>query len=79
MTTYRYLNSEFEETSENLGILVADSFLVSDGLVRSLDKHLVRFIRQATIKTPELVSEIPDYLFEALNLIPKTGRQFPRL
>ena len=79
MTTYRYLNGEFEETSENLGILVADSFLVSDGLVRSLDKHLVRFIRQATLKTPELVSEIPDYLFAALNLIPKTGKQFPRL
>jgi len=79
MTTYCYLNGKFEETSENLGILVADSFLVADGLVRSLDKHLVRFIRQATLKTPELVSEIPDYLFAALNLIPKTGKQFPRL
>ena len=79
MTTYRYSNGEFQETQENHGILVADSFLVADGLVRSLDKHLVRFIRQATLKAPELISEIPDYLFKALALIPKTGNHFPRL
>lgn len=79
MTTYRYSNGEFRETQENLGILVADSFLVAEGHVRSLDKHLVRFIRQATLKTPDLISEIPDFLFNALALIPKTGNQFPRL
>jgi len=79
MTTYRYSSGEFQETQENHGILVADSFLVAEGLVRSLDKHLVRFIRQATLKTPELISEIPDFLFKALALIPKTGNQFPRL
>jgi len=79
MTTYRYLDGDLEETQENLGILVADSFLVSEGLVRSLDKHLVRFIKQATLKTPELVGELPDYIFKALSIIPKTGNQFPRL
>ncbi|NDC48305.1 MAG: hypothetical protein EBZ61_04375 [Micrococcales bacterium] len=79
MTTYRYSAGEFQETQENHGILVADSFLVAEGLVRSLDKHLVRFIRQATLKTPDLISEIPDFLFKALALMPKTGNQFPRL
>jgi len=79
MATFLYSAGEFLETEENSAILVADSLLVTDGQVRSLDKHIVRFIKHTSAKAPELLPLLPDFIFKALNLVPKTGRQFPRL
>ena len=79
MTSYLYKDGVFVETNENLPILVADSLLVSEGNVRSLDKHLVRFMKQTSLKAPELLPELPEFLFKFIELVPRTGNQFPRL
>lgn len=79
MTSYLYKDGVFVETNENLPILVADSLLVSEGNVRSLDKHLVRFMKQTSLKAPELLPDLPEFLFRFFELVPRTGNQFPRL
>jgi branched-subunit amino acid aminotransferase/4-amino-4-deoxychorismate lyase len=60
-------------------VLVADSFLVEDGKVRSLGLHLDRFKRGLDLKAPELSNTFEDFLNQALAQIPRTGRYFPRL
>ena len=60
MTTFEYLAGEMVETNQNAPILVADSFLVNEGKVRSLDKHIVRLINHTALKAPELLPVIPD-------------------
>ena len=79
MTSYLYKDGVFFETNENLPILVADSLLVSEGNVRSLDKHIIRFIKQTSLKAPDLLPQLPEFLFKFLELVPRTGNQFPRL
>jgi hypothetical protein len=78
MTFYQYLNGEFQEVETNHQILIADSLLVKDNTVRSLDKHITRLISNAALKAPELLPQIPDFIFDAIALIPKTGSFFPR-
>ena len=79
MTSYLYKDGVFVETNENLPILVADSLLVSEGKVRSLDKHIIRFIKQTSLKAPDLLPQLPEFLFKFIELVPRTGNQFPRL
>jgi branched-subunit amino acid aminotransferase/4-amino-4-deoxychorismate lyase len=79
MTFYQYLNGEFQEVETNHQILIADSFLVKDNQVRSLDKHITRLISNTALKAPALLQEIPDFVFKALELVPKTEAWFPRL
>jgi len=79
MNSYLYKDGVFVETNENLPILVADSLLVSEGKVRSLDKHIIRFIKQTSLKAPDLLPQLPEFLFKFLELVPRTGNQFPRL
>ena len=63
-------------------LAVADSWLVEDGKIRSLERHLERFIAgcvaQNVIQTP---SDLPlkDFFEQSLSLIPSEGRWFPRL
>jgi branched-subunit amino acid aminotransferase/4-amino-4-deoxychorismate lyase len=78
MTFYQYLNGEFQEVETTHQILIADSLLVKDNTVRSLDKHITRLISNAALKAPELLPQIPDFIFDAIALIPKTGSFFPR-
>jgi branched-subunit amino acid aminotransferase/4-amino-4-deoxychorismate lyase len=73
----------FEEGSLTLKeshhkVLVADSFLVEDGKVRSYQLHLDRFLRGLRDKAPELEDSLEAFLNQALALIPRTGRYFPR-
>lgn len=57
-------------------VQVADSFLVSDGRVRSLDKHQSRFNGSVEkISTLDLNA----FWAEAIKLIPKSGQVFPRI
>jgi branched-subunit amino acid aminotransferase/4-amino-4-deoxychorismate lyase len=60
-------------------VLVADSFLVVDGRVRSLNLHTDRFTRAIELKHPELTEHLPLFFEEAWKLIPRAGRLFPRL
>jgi branched-subunit amino acid aminotransferase/4-amino-4-deoxychorismate lyase len=59
-------------------VLVADSFLVEDGKVRSYQLHLDRFLRGLRDKAPELEDSLEEFLKQAIALIPRTGRYFPR-
>jgi branched-subunit amino acid aminotransferase/4-amino-4-deoxychorismate lyase len=57
-------------------IQVADSFLVSDGRVRSLDKHRSRFNESAEkLSTLDLEA----FWAEVTKLIPRVGQFFPRI
>jgi len=74
----------FEEGSLTLKeshekVLVADSFLVEDGKVRSYQLHQDRFQRGIRDKAPELEDSLEPFLSQALALIPRTGRYFPRI
>ena len=59
--------------------LVADSFLVEDGKVRSYNLHLDRFRRGMLQKAPELSSSFEAFISKAQDLIPRSGRYFPRI
>jgi branched-subunit amino acid aminotransferase/4-amino-4-deoxychorismate lyase len=60
-------------------VLIADSFLVVDGRVRSLNLHIDRFTRAIELKHPELTEHLPHFFEAAWQQIPRTGRLFPRL
>ena len=60
-------------------VLVADSFLVVDGRVRSLNLHTDRFTRAIELKHPELTEHLPLFFEAAWQQIPRIGRLFPRL
>ena len=60
-------------------VLVADSFLVVDGRVRSLNLHTDRFTRAIELKHPELTEHLAHFFEAAWKKIPRTGRLFPRL
>lgn len=58
-------------------LLVADSWLVEDGRVRSLDQHFERF--QKSIQDPLVIAELPKFFREVTRLLPRDGRWFPRI
>jgi len=60
-------------------VLIADSFLVVDGRVRSLNLHTDRFTRAIELKYPELTQNLPQFFQAAWQQMPRTGRLFPRL
>ena len=60
-------------------VLIADSFLVVDGKVRSLNLHIDRFTRAMELKHPELTAHLPQFFEAAWQQIPRKGRLFPRL
>jgi branched-subunit amino acid aminotransferase/4-amino-4-deoxychorismate lyase len=79
MATFLFDSQELVEIDNQLPILVADSMLLSDGKIRSLDKHIVRFVSHAQLRAPELLTEIPEFLAQVIMFLPKTGNYFPRL
>jgi branched-subunit amino acid aminotransferase/4-amino-4-deoxychorismate lyase len=56
---------------------VADSFLVSNGLVRGLARHVARFSK--SIWDEQALRQLPAFLLEVVKLIPRTDHWFPRL
>ena len=60
-------------------LLVADSFLVTDGKVRSLNLHLDRFRRGIELKCPELEPQLDQFFLAFPKELSETGRLFPRL
>ena len=79
MQTYIFQEGSLIPQESHHRVLVADSFLVQDGKVRSFQLHLDRFVRGLELKVPELRSQFEAFLSQALALIPKTGRYFPRI
>ena len=55
---------------------VADSFLVTDGRVRSLDRHIERFETSAMKLTRQ---DLRHFWNQVIRLIPKEGQWFPRI
>ena len=60
-----------------LGLLVADSFLLNDGRVVAPDRHRERFLRDADIQG--IVSPPASFLDAAWQALPRAGRWFPRI
>jgi branched-subunit amino acid aminotransferase/4-amino-4-deoxychorismate lyase len=78
MQTYIFEEGSLAHKESHHKVLVADSYLVEDGKVRSYQLHLDRFTRGLRQKAPELEESLEPFLKQALALIPRTGRYFPR-
>lgn len=78
MQSYIFEEGSLTSKERHHKVLVADSFLVEDGKVRSYQLHLDRFLRGLRDKAPVLEDSVEAFLNQALALIPRTGRYFPR-
>ena len=67
------------DSVSDIKLAAADSFLVENGAVRSLQQHLDRFAGWVTAVSPDLTSALPAFYAAFIDLIPRTGRWFPRL
>jgi branched-subunit amino acid aminotransferase/4-amino-4-deoxychorismate lyase len=79
MQTYIFQEGALTPQESYDQVLVADSFLVEDGKVRSVDLHIDRFKRALSLKAPELDTTFQDFFNQSIALIPRTGRYFPKL
>ncbi|ONI84572.1 hypothetical protein ALI22I_28905 [Saccharothrix sp. ALI-22-I] len=64
---------------DDSSLLVADSWLVLNGAVRSLDRHVVRFTRaclEVGVVTPQ---ELHKFWRDAIAALPRSGAWFPRV
>ncbi len=78
MQSYIFQEGSLTPKESHESVLVADSFLVEDGKVRSLQLHQDRFLRGLQAKAPELIATFDSFMKGAIALIPRTGRYFPR-
>lgn len=66
-------------TTEDAPLLVADSWLVLDGSVRALDRHISRFTRSCLELGAVTPEELDRFWREAISVLPRTGAWFPRV
>lgn len=64
--------------TEDAPLLVADSWLVLDGSVRSLDRHVERFTRSC-LELGVTADELDSFWRETISALPRTGAWFPRV
>jgi hypothetical protein len=79
---YRLENAELKpllELSSEVQLRVADSWLVEDGAVRSLQAHFDRFADWVIAEDPSQQLLLPAFFAEVKRLIPLEGRWFPRI
>lgn len=76
---FRFANGELQRIDIALAdpLTVADSWLVSDGSVRALDKHLARFA--GSITDPQTKSQLPEFFKAVKQALPIAGDWFPRI
>lgn len=76
---YRFEDGELKLSDLSLdeSLSVADSFLIQDGQVRELARHLRRFA--GSIKDEKTQKQLPGFFSEVIRLIPSQGDWFPRL
>lgn len=67
------------EAGQEVKLRVADSFLVEDGSVRSLDQHFKRFGTWVKEIDPASANYLNAFFAEVRRVIPRIGRWFPRL
>jgi hypothetical protein len=79
---YRLENAELKpllELSSEVQLKVADSWLVEDGAVRSLQAHFDRFANWVIAEDPSQQSLLAGFFAEVKRLTPREGRWFPRI
>jgi hypothetical protein len=67
------------ESSMDVQLKVADSWLVDEGRVRSLNAHFERFGSWVSNQDSQQQQFLPGYFAEIKRLLPKIGRWFPRM
>ena len=67
------------ESSTDVQLKVADSWLVEDGRVRSLTAHFERFANWVIQEDPEQQQYLDGFFAEIRRLLPRQGRWFPRM
>ena len=67
------------ESFSDVQLKVADSWLVDDGRVRSLDAHFERFGSWVKDEDPDQSAYLPGFYAEIKRLLPRIGRWFPRM
>lgn len=81
-TFYQYKDGTLAAVSEpaeqEVKLAVADSFLVESGSMRAKSAHEARFTLGIQAIAPSYLDQLPGFFASAFNLIPKTGRWFPR-
>jgi branched-subunit amino acid aminotransferase/4-amino-4-deoxychorismate lyase len=79
---YRLESGELKpviESSAEVQLKVADSWLVDEGRVRSLGSHFERFGSWVIDEDPNQQQFLPGYFAEIKRLLPRIGRWFPRM
>lgn len=67
------------ESSSEVQLKVADSWLVEDGRVRSLTAHFERFAEWVKAEDPTQEKFLNGFFAEIKRLLPRQGRWFPRM
>ena len=67
------------ESSSDVQLKVADSWLVEDGRIRSLTAHFERFASWVTEEDPDQKRYLNGFFAEIRRLLPREGRWFPRM
>ena len=79
---YLYKNGTLAAISEpaeqEVGLAVADSFLVENGAMRGRKLHEDRFRAGVAETSPEYAEELDRFFEQAFELVPKQGRWWPR-
>jgi branched-subunit amino acid aminotransferase/4-amino-4-deoxychorismate lyase len=70
---------EAKDSSAEVQLKVADSWLVEDGKVRSLEAHFERFESWVIAEDANQKEFLPGLFAEVRRLLPRNGRWFPRL
>jgi branched-subunit amino acid aminotransferase/4-amino-4-deoxychorismate lyase len=79
---YRLENAELKpliSSGSEVQLKVADSWLVENGSVRSLQAHFDRFANWAIAEDPSQESLLKFFFAEVRRLTPREGRWFPRI
>ncbi len=76
---YQFVDGELAPLDLSLddSLSVADSFLVSNGSVRALERHFARFAH--SIHDAKTKRQLPGFFASAAAAIPQDGDWFPRL
>lgn len=72
------LQPDFAPADQEVGLAVADSFLVEDGSMRARELHEARFRTGIERVAPEYSAQLSEFFAAAYRLIPPAGRWFPR-
>lgn len=76
---FRFVDGELSQIDFALAepIAVADSWLVTDGQVRAIDRHFKRF--SSSIDDPVTKSQLEEFFESLLSTLPRQGDWFPRI